>query len=70
MNSIGPGVSPHITMPPSSSAVVGEPGMPSVSIGSSEPVEAALLALSGAATPSMAPLPKRSGVFEPLRASP
>ena len=48
-------------MPPSRMAVVGEPGMPRVSIGSMEPVEAALLADSGATTPSTAPLPKRSG---------
>ena len=64
MNSIGPGTSPHMTMPPNSNAVVGEPGMPRVSIGSNDPVEAALFAVSGAATPSMAPLPNRSGVLE------
>ncbi len=46
-----------MTMPASSTAVVGEPGMPSVIIGSIAPVEAELLAASGAATPSMAPLP-------------
>jgi hypothetical protein len=45
-------------------AVVAEPGMPSVSIGTMAAVAAALLADSGAATPSMAPLPKRSGVFD------
>ena len=44
-------------MPPSRIAVVGEPGMPSVSIGSMDPVEAALLADSGATTPLMLPLP-------------
>ena len=44
-------------MPPSRMAVVGEPGMPSVSMGSMEPVEAALLAASGATTPLISPLP-------------
>ena len=53
----GPGSRPQMTMPPSSIAVVGEPGMPSVSIGSMEPVDAALFAASGATTPSMFPLP-------------
>ena len=53
-----------MTMPPSRMAVVGDPGMPSVSIGSMEPVLAALFADSGAATPFMSPLPKFSGVFD------
>ena len=52
-----------MTMPPSRMAVVGEPGMPSVSIGSIEPVLAALLAASGATTPSTLPLPKLFGIF-------
>ena len=64
MNNIGPGTNPHITIPPSNSAVVGDPGMPSVSIGNNDPVEAALFAVSGAATPSMLPLPKVSDVFD------
>eukprot|EP00581_Thalassiosira_minuscula_P026117 CAMPEP_0184407496 /NCGR_PEP_ID=MMETSP0738-20130409/2491_1 /TAXON_ID=385413 /ORGANISM="Thalassiosira miniscula, Strain CCMP1093" /LENGTH=51 /DNA_ID=CAMNT_0026764685 /DNA_START=61 /DNA_END=213 /DNA_ORIENTATION=+ len=46
-------------MPPNRIAVVGEPGMPRVSIGSMEPVEAELFAASGAATPSGEPLKKR-----------
>ena len=50
-------------MPPSRIAVVGEPGMPSVSIGSIDPVLAALFADSGATTPSTLPLPNESGSF-------
>ena len=42
-------------------AVVGEPGMPSVTIGSMAPVEAELLAASGAATPLIEPLPYSFG---------
>ena len=37
------------------------PGMPSVSVGMNAVCAAALLAASGAATPSIAPLPKRDG---------
>ena len=50
--------------------MVGEPGMPSVIIGSMEPVEAALFAASGAATPATLPLPKLSLSFEKVFASP
>ena len=64
MNNMGPGTNPQITMPPSKRAVVGDPGMPRVSIGSNDPVEAALFAVSGAATPSIFPLPKLSGFFD------
>ena len=45
-------------------AITGFAGMPKVSMGMKEVCAAALLADSGAATPSIAPLPKRSGVFE------
>ena len=38
--------------------MVPEPGTPSVSMGTKEPVAAELLAASGAATPRMSPLPK------------
>ena len=63
-NSSGPGRRPHIIRPPSMIAVVAEPGMPSVSIGTIAPVAAALLADSGPATPSIAPRPNSSGCFE------
>ena len=69
-NTRGPGSSPHITIPPSRMAVVGEPGMPRVSMGSMEPVEAALLAHSGATTPSTLPLPKLSGSLAICLATP
>ena len=45
-------------------AVVALPGIPNVRSGMNDEVEAALLAASGAMTPSMAPFPKRSGCFE------
>ncbi len=70
MNSIGPGRSPQMIMPPSSTAVVGEPGMPRVSMGSMEPVLAALLAASGAATPAGSPAPNLWGWRLMLLATP
>ena len=57
-------------MPPSRMAVVGDPGIPSVIIGSIEPVDAALLAASGAATPATLPLPNVSPSFENVLARP
>jgi hypothetical protein len=50
--------------------VVGEPVKPRVFIGSMEPVDAAVLAASGAATPAGLPLPKVSGSFEKVLARP
>ena len=49
---------------PIKSAMTTFGGMPSVISGMKAPPAAALLAASGPATPSMAPLPKRSGVRE------
>jgi hypothetical protein len=69
-NSIGPGCRPQMSRPPSSTAAVGEPGMPSVSIGSSALVPAAWAAVSGAITPSMSPLPKPCGFLLRRRAMP
>jgi hypothetical protein len=46
---------------PTITAVVPEPGTPSVSIGTKLPSAEALLAASGAATPRMSPLP--NGAF-------
>ena len=60
----GPGTMPWIVMAPTISAITAFGGMPRVSSGMNEVCAAALLALSGAATPSIAPLPKRSGVFD------
>ena len=51
-------------------AAVGEPGMPSVSIGRSALVPAACAAVSGATTPSISPLPKLSRLREKRRARP
>jgi len=45
-------------------AAVAEVGMPIVSSGTSTPENAALLAASGPATPSIAPSPNSSGCFE------
>jgi len=50
-----------MTKAPSSNAVTALLGMPSESTGMMLPATAALLADSGPATPSMAPLPKPSG---------
>ena len=60
----GPGWMPWMIMAPTIRAMTALDGMPSVSIGMNEVCEAALLAASGAATPSTAPLPKISGVLE------
>src|SRR6185312_9393526 len=57
----GPGLNPHSTSAASSTAVVPEPGIPSVSSGTSAPPVSELFAPSGAATPSTAPLPNSSG---------
>src|SRR5262245_32418878 len=45
-------------------AAVAEVGRPRVSIGTSTPAADALLAASGPATPSIAPLPNSSGFFD------
>ena len=45
---------------PNITAVVPEPGIPKVSSGTKDPVQAALLAVSGAARPFIEPLPKLS----------
>ena len=57
----GPGWMPWIMSAPIISAISGLVGRPSVSIGTKLVCAPALLAASGAATPSMAPLPKRDG---------
>ncbi len=56
----GPGLNPHSTSAASRMAVVPEPGMPSVKSGTSAPPVSELLAPSGAATPSMTPVPNCS----------
>jgi hypothetical protein len=60
LNSIGPGWRPQIIRPPRITAAVGEPGMPSVIIGSSAQVPAPCAAASGARTPATWPLPYSS----------
>jgi hypothetical protein len=57
----GPGWMPWIVSAPIIKAMTALPGMPSVSMGMNEVWAPALLAASGPATPSMAPLPKRPG---------
>ena len=64
VKSSGPGWRPQMMRPPSMTAAVGEPGMPSVIIGSIAATPAAWAAVSGATTPSSSPLPNRSGCFE------
>ena len=48
------------TRAPSKIAVVPEPGIPRVNIGTKEPVQAALFAVSGAARPRIDPFPNFS----------
>ena len=60
----GPGWSPQMISPPSITAAVGEPGIPSVSMGSMAATPAACAAVSGATTPSSSPFPNRSGFRE------
>src|SRR5256885_10903302 len=50
-------------------AAVAEVGRPSVSIGTSTPAADALLAASGPATPSIAPLPNSSGCLHSRRSA-
>ena len=69
-NSMGPGCRPQIISPPNNTAAVGEPGIPSVSMGSRADVPAAWAAVSGANTPSIWPLPKESGSLDMRRAMP
>ncbi len=57
----GPGTMPWMVIAPTISAITAFGGMPSVSSGMNEVCAAALLALSGPATPSIAPWPKRDG---------
>ncbi len=57
----GPGTMPWMVMAPTMRAMTAFGGMPSVSSGMKEVCAPALLALSGPATPSIAPLPKRDG---------
>ena len=64
LNSMGPGWRPQMMSPPSITAAVGLPGMPSVIMGSRAAPPAAWAAVSGATTPSISPLPKRSGCLE------
>jgi hypothetical protein len=60
----GPGAMPWIIIAPIIMAMIAFGGMPSESMGMKPACAAALLAASGAATPSTAPLPKRDGSRE------
>ena len=60
----GPGWMPWMIIAPIISAITGLEGMPRVSIGMNDACAPALLADSGAATPSIAPLPKLAAFFE------
>ena len=60
VNIAGPGVMLYSVSAPIITAVVPDPGTPSVSMGIKEPQAEALLAASGAATPRISPLPKLS----------
>ena len=55
---------PWMVIAPTISAITAFGGMPSVNSGMNEVCAAALLALSGAATPSIAPRPNFCGCFD------
>ena len=57
VTTLGPGVMPWMIKAPIIKAITGLLGMPRVSIGMNEVCAPALFAASGAATPSIAPLP-------------
>ncbi len=59
--SCGPGLTPWMSKAPKMTAIVALAGIPNVSSGMNDEVAAALLAVSGEATPSMAPFPNRDG---------
>ncbi|CUI64645.1 Uncharacterised protein [Achromobacter xylosoxidans] len=60
----GPGWMPWMIRAPSISAMTESPGMPRLMVGMKLVCAAELLAASGPAMPSIAPLPKRAGVLE------
>ena len=64
-----PGVMPCMVSAPSSTATEASPGMPNVSRGMRVAAVVALLAASGAITPSMHPWPNSSGCLERRLAS-
>src|SRR3712207_7257623 len=57
----GPGMMPWIVIAPTIRAITALGGIPKVNSGMNEVCAPALLALSGPATPSIAPRPKRLG---------
>src|SRR3954447_9188536 len=65
-NSVGPGWIPYDTNAVSITAAVALVGSPSDSIGTNVPAAEALLAASGPATPSIAPLPNSPLCFDSL----
>ncbi len=62
--SCGPGLMPWIIIAESRIAVAGIAGMPSTSSGTIALPVVALFAVSGPATPAIAPWPNSSGCFE------
>ena len=65
--SLGPGVTFKAINAPNKIAVVPDPGIPSVSKGTKDPVQAALLAVSGAAKPLIEPFPNSFCSFSEAR---
>ncbi len=63
-NSNGPGWMPITKKAPSRTAVVPEPGIPRLSKGTKAPPDAALLDVSGAATPTKEPFPNAAGFLD------
>ena len=69
-NRTGPGWRPQMKSPAMITADVGDPGMPSVIIGTIDATPAASAAACGPMIPEISPLPKFSLFFEYWRASP
>jgi len=64
LNNSCPGITPCINNPPSNTAAVTLPGIPNVNRGINDPPVTALFAHSGAATPSIIPVPYLSDCLE------
>src|SRR3989442_12664617 len=70
MKRTGPGVRPQMNSPAIMTADVGDPGIPSVIIGTSDATPAASAADCGPMIPEISPLPKFSLVLEDWRGRP
>ncbi|OPY92245.1 MAG: hypothetical protein A4E73_01332 [Syntrophaceae bacterium PtaU1.Bin231] len=70
LNRVGPGCRPNMIKAPIRTAEVPPAGIPRLSIGTKAAPVTALFAVSGPATPAMAPFPNFSGSLESRRSIP